>query len=98
MQRSWIVRCAVMLLILGWAVPPVVLAERGGNAGQSRTVESTIRDVNTTWQTVSLTDGTVLSTNDAKLLEQLRPGMRIRAAFEERPGRQNFINRLEVVQ
>jgi len=87
-----------MLLILGWAVPPVVFAERGGNAGQSRTVESTIRDVNTAWQTVSLTDGTVLSTNDAKLLEQLRPGMRIRAAFEERPGRQNFIDRLEVVQ
>ena len=98
MQRRWIIRCAVMLLVLAWAVPPVVFAERGGNAGQSRTVESTIRELDTTWQTVYLTDGTVLSTNDAKLLEQLRPGMRIRAAFEERPGRPNFINRLEIVQ
>jgi len=97
MQRGRIIRCAVMLLVLVWAVPPAVSA-RGGNGGQSRTVESTIRELDTTWQTVYLTDGTVLSTNDAKLLERLRPGMRIRAAFEERPGRPNFINRLEVVQ
>ena len=98
MQRCRIIRCAVMLLVLVWAVPPVVFAGRGGNAGQSRTVESTIRELDPTWQTVSLTDGTVLSTNDANLLQQLRPGMRIRAAFEERPGHPNFINRLEVVQ
>lgn len=96
MQR-WVILCAVALLTMGAVAPTESFADRGGPAGQSRTVESTIREVNTTWQTVYLANGTVLSTNDAQLLQQLRPGMRIRAAFEERPGQQNFINRLEVL-
>ena len=96
MQR-WVIRCAVGLIAVGAVAPAVSFAAPGPHLDQSRTVESTVREVNKTWQKVYLTDGTVLSTNDVKLLEQLTPGMRIRAAFEERAGGQNFINRVEIV-
>jgi hypothetical protein len=48
--------------------------------------------------TVYLANGTMLWTNDMKLLDQLAPGTRIRAAFEDRGTGQKFINRLEIVQ
>jgi hypothetical protein len=93
------IRCALVFIAVASTAPSVTWAgPAAGYAGQSRVVESTVREVDTTWQTVYLADGTLLSTNDVKLLEQLKPGMRIRAAFEERQGSRNFINRVEVLQ
>jgi hypothetical protein len=92
---------AGMLLVgcaLGSGLCSVAVVEaKGGKADGTGTVESTVRDVDKTQQTVYLTDGTLLWTNDVKLLDQLAPGTAVRASFEDRAGRK-FINRLEILR
>jgi hypothetical protein len=92
--------------LVGWGIALAVVSSVGstvsfagpdGYAGESRTVESVVREVNKVRRTVYLTNGALLSTNDTKRLEQLAPGMRVRAAVEERGNGEKFINRLEIV-
>jgi len=89
------------MLLVVCAVGPGLLSaahvEAGGKADSTGTVESKVRDINKTQQTVYLMDGTLLWTNDSALLERLAPGTPIRVSFEDRGGRK-FINRLEVLK
>ena len=97
-MRAWLAGMLLAVCAVGSGLrsAPVVEA-KGGKADSTGTVESTVRDVNKTQQTVYLTDGTLLWTNDVKLLDQLAPGTAVRASFEDRAGRK-FINRLEILK
>jgi hypothetical protein len=97
-MRRWLIEWSIRALIIAAVTPGVAFAGPGGRAGESGTVEGTVREINKTHHTVYLANGTMLWTSDMKLLDQLAPGTRIRAAFEDRGTGQKFINRLEIVQ
>jgi hypothetical protein len=65
--------------LIEWSIRALIIA-----VGESGTVEGTVREINKTHHTVYLANGTMLWTNDMKLLDQLAPGARVRAAFEDR--------------
>ena len=96
-MRHQLVRWSIAVLAMISVTPGVSVAGPRGMAGESGTVESTVREVNKTHLTVYLANGTMLWTNDMKLLDQLAPGTHIRAAFEDRGTGQKFINRLEIM-
>jgi hypothetical protein len=83
-MRRRLIGWGLALIAVSSVGPTVAFAGPDGYAGESRTVESDVREVNKTQQTVYLTNGTLLSTNDPKLLDQLAPGMRVHVALEER--------------
>ena len=96
--RRWL--AGTLLVVCAGGLVPLtasVVDAKGGKADSTGTVESTVRDINKTQQTVYLMDGTLLWTNDSALLERLAPGTPIRASFEDRAGRK-FINRLEILK
>ena len=96
-MRRWLPGCFVVLVAASLFTSTASFAVGpGGRADGTGTVESTVRDINKTQQTVYLMNGTLLWTNDTKLLDELAPGAHVRAAFEDRGGRK-FINRLEVL-
>jgi len=96
-MRHQLVQWSIAVLAMISVTPGVSVAGPTGFAGESGTVEGTVREINKTHHTVYLANGTMLWTNDMKLLDQLTPGTRIRAAFEDRGTGQKFINRLEIV-
>ena len=95
-RRWWLTGMLLVVCAVGPGLRSASHVEAGGKADSTGTVESKVRDINKTQQTVYLMDGTLLWTNDSALLERLAPGTPIRASFEDRGGRK-FINRLEIL-
>ena len=94
--RRWLTGMLLVLCVVDPGLRSASHVEAGGKADSTGTVESKVRDIYKTQQTVYLMDGTLLWTNDSALLEQLAPGTPIRVSFEDRGGRK-FTNRLEIL-
>ena len=96
-MRRFVIGWVALLAAVSSVASTSFAGGSGGRADQTGTVEGAVREINKTQQTVYLMNGTLLWTNDQKVLDQLAPGNRVRASFEDRGGKK-FINRLEVLK
>lgn len=95
-MRRWLIGCVVGLVTVGVVMSTSSTISASGKGEGAGTVESEIREINKIQRALYLEDGTGLEANDPRVLDQLTPGIRVRASYEERAGRK-LINRLEVV-
>ena len=96
-MRRFLIGCVALLAAVSSGASTACAGGPGGRADETGTVEGAVREINKAQRTVYLMNGTLLWTNDQKLLDRLAPGHHVRASFEDRGGKK-FINRLEVLK